>query len=583
MSQSNDSSSSSVPPRDARPGRRAFLLGTGAALAAASALDAQQAPGRVAAASPSLPDPLRAPDQVTAFGEGRAGAITLVRSGDRWQANDVEVSTELRKGKAGAEVAVHLSAPKTRLMRLRLRWHGIFPTGWRYLGDQWERSYGDLEWRGLAGERLMPWYFLASGGGVTNGYGVKTGASSICCWQADGGGVTLWIDVSNGGGGVELGERRLEAATIVARKGRAGESPLAAAQAFCRVMCEKPILAAQPIYGSNNWYYAYGNNTSAASIMKDASLMSELMPPNPANRPFVVIDMGWGAARDGAGPVSQAAKGYPDMAGLAKQMKETGVRPGIWTRPTLTSEKLAEGWRLPPVGGRTQGQLMTLDPSMPEALAYMGEAVATIHGWGYELIKHDFSTFDLTGRWGFTMGPDLTDRGWRFHDRGKTTAEIIMDLYRTIRRGAGDAVLIGCNTIGHLAAGLVEAQRIGDDTSGREWSRTRKMGVNALAFRMAQHNTFFAADADCVPLTRDIPWSLTRQWLDLVARSGTALFVSADPAAVQPEHKPALRAALAAAARTQEAGVPLDWMDTTTPERWRLNGKEVRFHWYQED
>jgi alpha-galactosidase len=181
------------------------------------------------------------------------------------------------------------------------------------------------------------------------------------------------------------------------------------------------------------------------------------------------------------------------------------------------------------------------------------------------------------------MGPDLTDRGWHFHDRGKTTAEIVLDLYRTIRRNAGDAALIGCNTIGHLAAGLVEAQRIGDDTSGREWSRTRKMGVNTLAFRMPQHNTFFAADPDCVPLTRDIPWSLTRQWLDLVARSGTALFISADPAAVQAEHKAELKAALAEAARPQEPGVPLDWMDTTTPERWRLDGKEVRYNWYLEE
>jgi len=552
--------------------RRAFLLSSGAALAA-STLRAQRA------VTPGLPDPSRTPDVVSAFAEGGSTAIALTRSGDRWQANDMEISTELRKG---AEVAVAITAPKTKLTRVRLRWNGAFPAGSRFLGDHWERSYGDLEWRGLVGERLMPWYFLASGGGVTSGYGVKTGASAICCWQADDGGITLWLDVSNGGGGVELGARRLEAATIVARKGQPGESPLDAARAFCRAMCDKPLVPAQPIYGSNNWYYAYGKNTSTASILKDAALMAELMPAHPANRPFVVIDMGWGAAPEGAGPVSQLAPDYPDMAALARQMKVTGVRPGIWTRPTLTTEKRAESWRLPAAGGRTRGELITMDPSIPEALAYIGESVAAIRSWGYELIKHDYSTFDLTGRWGFAMGPEFTDRGWHFHDRGKTTAEIVLDLYRTIRRAAGGAALIGCNTIGHLAAGLVEAQRIGDDTSGREWSRTRKMGVNTLAFRMPQHGAFFTADADCVPLTRDIPWSLTRQWLDLVARSGTALFISADPSAVQPEHRIELKAALAEAARPQSPGVPLDWMDTTTPERWRLNGKEVRYHWYAE-
>src|ERR1017187_491952 len=92
-------------------------------------------------------------------------------------------------------MVVSLSAPKTRLTRLRLRWHGSFPVGCRFLGDHWERSYGDLEWRGLAGERLMPWYFLANDGRAMHGFGVKTGAASVCCWQADAGGMTLWLDV----------------------------------------------------------------------------------------------------------------------------------------------------------------------------------------------------------------------------------------------------------------------------------------------------------------------------------------------------------------------------------------------------
>ncbi len=124
------------------------------------------------------------------------------------------------------------------------------------------------------------------------------------------------------------------------------------------------------------------------------------------------------------------------------------------------------------------------------------------------LSKHDFSTFDLLGRWGFEMNSRLTEEGWHFHDQSLTTAEIIRKLYIAIREAAGDAILIGCNTIGHLAAGLVEVQRIGDDTSGREWSRTRKMGVNTLAFRLPQHETFFLADADCVPVTNEIPWEL---------------------------------------------------------------------------
>jgi alpha-galactosidase len=348
-------------------------------------------------------------------------------------------------------------------------------------------------------------------------------------------------------------------------------------------MCERPLFAPKPIYGSNNWYYMYGNNTSAKASMRDAELLAELVSPSVSNLPFCVIDMGWHAARDGAGPAKQTNSSYPDMPGLAAKMRDLGVRPGIWTRPTLTVEKRAETWRLPPAGGRPQGDLIVMDPTIPEALNYMSENVHILQEWGYELIKHDFSTFDLLGRWGFEMGAGLTEEGWHFHDRSKTTAEIITELYRAIRKAAGGASLIGCNTIGHLSAGLVEVQRIGDDTSGRDWSRTRKMGVNALAFRMPQHNTFFSTDPDCVPVTREIPWNLTRQWLDLVTRSGTALFVSVDPGTVQSGQKTALASAFVTAAQRRQPGIPLDWLDTTTPARWRLDDKVVQYDWYEDD
>ncbi|HUE22209.1 MAG TPA: hypothetical protein VMQ86_11045 [Bryobacteraceae bacterium] len=282
------------------PARRSFLLGMGVAAAGT---------GRAATRAAAPPDPLRRPESAMAFAEGSAVAIRLTRSGDKWQADDIEVTTEPRNG--GAQVATLVTEPKTRLTRLRLRWHGAFPDGWRFLGDHWERSYGDLEWRGISGDRLMPWYFLASTGAVTHGYRVRTGAASICCWQADTAGITLWLDVSNGGGGVELGGRRLEAATVVFRKGHPGESPLDAARALCHSMCERPALPPQPIYGSNNWYYAYGQDTSAAASLKDAALLAELAPPSSKNRPFAVIDMGWGAAPEGAGPWPRPATPIP--------------------------------------------------------------------------------------------------------------------------------------------------------------------------------------------------------------------------------------------------------------------------------
>ena len=152
-------------------------------------------------------------------------------------------------------------------------------------------------------------------------------------------------------------------------------------------------------------------------------------------------------------------------------------------------------------------------------------------------------------------------------------------MYAAIREAAGDALLIGCNTVGHLGAGPFELQRTGDDTSGRHWERTRKMGINTLAFRMPQHDTFFCADADCVGLRPEIPWETNRQWLDLLSRSGTALFVSAHPDATGPDQREALREAFARAAQPAPAAIPLDWLETTCPRRWQCGEETHIYDW----
>ena len=101
-----------------------------------------------------------------------------------------------------------------------------------------------------------------------------------------------------------------------------------------------------------------------------------------------------------------------------------------------------------------------------------------------------------------------------------------------------------------------------------------------MAFRGPQHRAFFDLDADCAAITPQVPWDLTARWLDLVARSGTALFVSPDPKALNAESKQAIKQAFATAATPRHTAEPLDWMDTTTPGRWRIEGKSVEYDWY---
>lgn len=521
--------------------RRALLETAGAMLLA---------PGSGTGEGPS------APSFATLVTENESRRLT--RSGNHWQATGVELSIS---------DAIRLTCPKENPVRLHLRWSRTIPSSLSFLGDAWERSYGDLAFRHMEPERTLPWYFLATDGRVTQAFGVKTGPAALCFWQVDPEGISLWCDLRNGGRAVQLGSRELTIAQVVTRT-YSDRNPFRAAQDFCRLMCDKPRLPKLPIYGGNNWYYAYGHS-SASDIRQDSERIASVSE-SLTNRPVMVIDDGW-QPNPTAGPWRAGNSKFPDMAQLASDMRKIGVQPGLWTRPLFTKGTIPDSALLRP---------STLDPTDPEAAALIEGDLRTVISWGYQLIKHDFSTYDLMGRWGFDMNVEVTDANWNFRDRSRTNAEIIRDFYLLLRKAAGEIPLLGCNTIGHLSAGLFEAQRSGDDTSGRDWNRTLKMGVNTLAFRMPQHNAFFAIDADCVGLTTHIDWKWNRQWLDLLARSGTPLFVSLAPNALGSEQKTAVREAFRRASQIQPVAEPIDWLTNNQPRFWSAQGKQVNYDWF---
>jgi alpha-galactosidase len=480
-----------------------------------------------------------------------------------------------------ADGSVRVTCPSGSLSRVILRWDLALPAEAIFLGDHWERSYGDLQWRSFQPERVMPWYFAVYLPSLRQTFmaGVATQPSALCFWTADTEGISLWMDFRNGGAPCIPGDREINAAKLVFLSSLEGENAARAIRRFCQQLCPAPRLPAEPVGGNNNWYYAYGRNFDADAMRRDAAFLSDLAG-NHANRPFCVIDAGWtpGSVCPGGPWIAGDAARFPDMPGLAAEMKKMGVRPGIWIRPTALT-RVDSPARLRP--GPCAAEEKPLDLTLPENIALIHDDVARMRSWGFELIKHDFSTYDIFGKWGFEMGAELTEPGWHFADRSLTNAEIILQLYKTLRDAASDAVLLGCNTIGHLGAGLFEVQRIGDDTSGRQWERTRRMGINTLAFRLAQNGTFFTCDADCAAHTDQTPWEYDHQFLDLVSRSGTALFVSINPLTVTAEQKTLLKQAMQRALTknpdlTCEA---MDWLHTTCPRAWQFNGSTIHYRW----
>lgn len=511
------------------------------------------------------------PDWITVETENRGDVSCPFIEGSQY-AGDVTVSVRREREQLAFDISAEESWPKF----IKLRWNGPGIRKCRILGDAWERGYSDMEWRGMSANRFMPWYFLAADGESVTGYGVRVRPAAFCFWQADPAGITLFMDVRNGGSGVRLAGRTITAASVIVA-GFEDCTEFEAAKAFCRLMCTDPVLPAVPIYGSNNWYYAYGES-SEQDILKDTEYLASLTTGF-KNRPYMVIDDGWEVRWSGdynGGPWREGNAKFPDMRRMAQEIAEKDVIPGIWMRPLLnTDESIPDEWRLPTNG--------CLDPTHPDALQYVKEDIRTICDWGFKLIKHDFSTYDLTGKWGFEMHPLITDDGWHFYDRSVTTAEAVTRLYRGIWDAGHEsgAIIIGCNTVGHLGAGLMQADRVGDDTSGLGWERTRSTGINTLAFRLMQHDTFFAADADCVGIAGNIPWKYNRQWADVIARTGTALFISAKPGVLTAQENAELSAILKMAAEGEHHAVPVDWMDNDCPQIWRDGGETIEYDWYE--
>ena len=122
----------------------------------------------------SFIDLLRLPDAVTTYGGFQKtvpwARIALERSGVQWRGGQVVVECVVEQN----ALVLTLAAPSNPMVAVHVRWRSQVPSEIRALGDAWERSYGELGWRGLIPERVMPWYFATYDGTACHGYGVKT-------------------------------------------------------------------------------------------------------------------------------------------------------------------------------------------------------------------------------------------------------------------------------------------------------------------------------------------------------------------------------------------------------------------------
>ena len=481
--------------------------------------------------------------------------------------NDTVVETVINND----TLDLYVTAKNDKVKFIELEWCFDSDEDLYVLGDVWERSYGELEFKKLCdNDRYMPWYFIATDKTKCFCFGVKTQPNAFISFSYTSDGIKALIDCRNGGCGVELNGRKLHIATFVYKKYDSADV-YANLHDYCKTLCDNPTLPTERVYGGNNWYYAYGKS-SYGEIISDTKLQAELAKEI-ENKPFEVIDDCW-EINSCEGPWIPNEK-FGDMKKLADEIREIGARPGIWVRLLHNRDtSITDEMRI-----LRNGKREYLDPTHPEVKTYIKSDIERIKSWGYELLKHDFTTFDLFGSWGKDLNETITIiDDWHFYDRTKTNAEIVLDLYRLIKEAAGDMYIIGCNTVSHLCAGLVQINRTGEDTSGREWARTKKMGVNTLAFRLAQNEAFYMCDADCVGILDDnIPWEKNKQWLHLLSYSNTPLFVSCADKLTDEQKKD-----LTQAYRVYQdihTIKPIDIFENLTPSKWEIDNKIIEYHW----
>ena len=430
-------------------------------------------------------------------------------------------------------------------------------------------------WLPVGSGQTVAWYTLIHDGERTYGFGVKVQPRAMCAWRVEPGKVELLLDLSAGGQPLVLGGRMLEACEVVRCESAPGESTYATGRRLCALMCPKPRLLKEPMIGFNDWYAAYGRNT-ATNFLADAAFVVSLCR-GAAVPPYVVMDDGWqkfsppeverltGRFDSGYGPWEESSRSFGmDMKTFCAKIAALGARPGLWYRPLCMEGKMC-------------------DPSDPAVLARIGADIRRFRTWGFRFVKIDYLTFDWCGHFKHVDSNGRLirdDRRW--FDTRHTTAEIIVNLYRTMREAAGDEmVILGCNAMNHLCAGLFEASRVGPDTSGREWETTKRNGVGAVAFKGIENGTFFAADPDCAGLASEgaIPWEKNRMWIDLLSRSGMPFFISWRRTLADDDVRTALSAAFRRASHPQRTAEAQDWLETTIPRRWRTDDGIHEYSW----
>ena len=153
-------------------------------------------------------------------------------------------------------------------------------------------------------------------------------------------------------------------------------------------------------------------------------------------------------------------------------------------------------------------------------------------------------------------------------------------VYSAVAEGAGNADVIGCNTVGHLTAGIHSIYRVGGDTSGRSFEWSRKNGVNSM-MRLPLNDAFYRVDPDCAAFTERVDADLNLDFLEMCAITGVTTLASVTPDILTRDQMKRINEIYRIADKDDARYGIADYEYNANPEVFTddISGKSVEFDW----
>ena len=339
---------------------------------------------------------------------------------------------------------------------------------------------------------------------------------------------------------------------MVIEASRASDVTTAVASRICS---NHPPVFRRPV--ATGWcsWYCFGPRVTADQVLENLNVIATQVP----GLKYVQIDDGYQPAMGDWLETGKAFGG--DVQSVLKAIRKRGFEPAIWVAPFIAERdshvfqqhtdwfmKDSDGQPLPAnrvtFQGWRHGPWYALDGTHPEVQKHFEELFRTMRReWGCTYFKLDANF------WGAMHGGQL-------RDAKATRIEAYRRGMEAIRRGAGDAFILGCNHPIWASFGLIDGSRSSGDIK-RTWENFKKQARQTLS-RNWQNGALWWNDPDAVLLTGDLTEDEYRFHATAAYASGGMVLSGDDLRSIPPHRLAMLRKLLppqGAAAKFQDASL----------------------------